>query len=164
MEPLEVVFESERIKFTKLDESLIDEYLKMVNDPEVACRISHNPRTYTYEEEKLWVNTKLKNNATCYSMIEKVTGKYIGCIEMVSVTGTIGEIGICITRNMQDKHFGTEAMKAMVEYGYNVLKLNAIYLNVFNDNLRARKCYKNAGFVDEGPGKELDDIKMIHWR
>ena len=46
----------------------------MVNDPEVANKISHNMRTFTYEEEQKWVRTKLEENAICYSMIEKITG------------------------------------------------------------------------------------------
>lgn len=164
MNEYEVIFESERIKYIKLTEKLIDDYLNMVNDPEVSSKISHHPRTYTSEEEKSWIDVKLKSNAICYSMIEKGTNKYIGNIEIDQIKDGNGEVGISITREMQDKHFGTEAMKAIVEYGYNTLNLNTIYLNALSTNLRAIKCYKNAGFIESGVGKEPDDIHMIHKR
>ena len=76
MKNFELIFESENIQYVKLSEDLINEYLTMVNDPEVANKISHNMRTFTYEEEQKWVRTKLEENAICYSMIEKATGKY----------------------------------------------------------------------------------------
>ena len=75
MKNFELIFESENIQYVKLSEDLINEYLTMVNDPEVANKISHNMRTFTYEEEQKWVRTKLEENAICYSMIEKATGK-----------------------------------------------------------------------------------------
>ena len=63
MKNFELIFESENIQYVKLSEDLINEYLTMVNDPEVANKISHNMRTFTYEEEQKWVRTKLEENA-----------------------------------------------------------------------------------------------------
>ena len=97
MKTFELVFESENIQYVKLSESLINEYLTMVNDPEVANKISHNMRTFTYDEEQNWVKTKLEENAICYSMIEKSTGEYIGNIEIMEINNGVGEIGITIT-------------------------------------------------------------------
>ena len=65
MKNFELIFESENIQYVKLSEDLINEYLTMVNDPEVANKISHNMRTFTYEEEQKWVRTKLEENAIC---------------------------------------------------------------------------------------------------
>ena len=63
MKNFELIFESENIQYVKLSEDLINEYLIMVNDPEVANKISHNMRAFTYEEEQKWVRTKLEENA-----------------------------------------------------------------------------------------------------
>ena len=51
MNKYEKVFESERIYYTKITKELIDDYLNMINDKEVANKISHNPKTFTYEDE-----------------------------------------------------------------------------------------------------------------
>ena len=81
----EIVFESENIYYVKLDERLVNDYLIMVNDPNVANKISHKTRTYTYEQELNWVKSKLEENALCFSMLEKTTGEYIGNIEIMVI-------------------------------------------------------------------------------
>lgn len=111
MEKYKKVFESENIYYIKLNKTLIEEYLKMVNNPEVSNKISHNPKTFTYEEELNWININLENNALIFSMIEKKTDEFIGNIEIMHIDDNkIGEIGICITATKQNQHYGTEAM------------------------------------------------------
>ena len=162
MNKYEKVFESERIYYTKITKELIDDYLNMINDKEVANKISHNPKSFTYEDELKWVETNLKENAIIFSMIEKATDDYIGNIEIMEINNGVGEIGITITAKQQNKHYGTEAMKAIMEYGYNKLNLYGFELNVYSTNPRAIHCYENVGFQKDGVGKTEEDIHMIH--
>ena len=163
MEKYKKVFESENIYYIKLNKTLIEEYLKMVNDPEVSNKISHNPKTFTYEEELNWININLENNALIFSMIEKKTDEFIGNIEIMHIDDNkIGEIGICITATKQNQHYGTEAMQAIMKYGYEEMGLKGIELNVYKTNPRAIHCYEKVGFVQDGTGKTEEDIHMIH--
>ena len=162
MKNFEIVFESENIRYIKLSKELINEYLTMVNDIEVQKHISHNIRTFTYEEEKKWVRTKLEEKALCYSMIEKNTEEFIGNIEIMEINNGIGEIGIAITPRKQNKHYGTESMRAITNYGYSNLNLAGFELNVHSTNPRAIHCYENVGFQKDGVGKTEEDIHMIH--
>ena len=91
MENLKIVFESENLIYVKLSESLIEDYLKMVNDKAVASMISHKEKTYTYEGEKAWVEEKLSNNNACYSMIEKATNEFVGNIELMDIENSTAE-------------------------------------------------------------------------
>ena len=161
MNEYNIVFESDNIIYIKVSERLINDYLNMINDYNVSKMISKNNRICTYEEELNWVNEKLLENAYVFSMIEKSTGEYIGNIEIMNINNNIGEIGIAITSNKQNKHYGTESMKRIIEYGYNELKLDGFELNVYTTNPRAIHCYKKVGFVNTGPGKTKDDIHMI---
>lgn len=43
MNKYEKVFESERIYYIKITKDLIEDYLEMINDIEIANKISHNP-------------------------------------------------------------------------------------------------------------------------
>ena len=163
MEKYKKVFESENIYYIKLNKTLIEEYLKMVNDPEVSNKISHNPQTFTYEEELNWININLENNALIFSMIEKKTDEFIGNIEIMHIDDNkIGEIGICITATKQNQHYGTEAMQAIMKYGYEEIGLKGIELNVYKTNPRAIHCYEKVGFIQDGTGKTEEDIHMIH--
>lgn len=157
---MEKIMESEHIYYVKVTEELVNDYLEMVNDPEVQRFISKNMFNISYENEINWVHKKLLNNDTIFSMIEKETGKFIGNIEIMHIHNNIGELGISITSKMQDKHYGTEAIKRIIDFAYNELKLVGMELNVYDYNERAIHCYENVGFVQDGPGKTDEDIHM----
>ena len=156
----EKIFESERIIFIKITEKLVHEYLEMVNDIEVQKYISHNRKTYELDEELKWIKSKLEENAIIFSMIEKETNEFIGNIEIMEIKNNIGEIGIAITPKKQDKHFGQEAIKRLIEYAFNDLSLDGLELNVYNFNTRGIRCYEEVGFIKDGPGKTDEDIHM----
>lgn len=156
----EIVFESENIYYVKLDEKLVNDYLIMVNDPNVANKISHKIRTFTYEQELNWLKSKLEENALCFSMLEKSTGEYIGNIEIMEIENNIVELGISITASKQDKHYGTESIKALLKYAYEELNLDGMELNVYATNPRAIHCYEKVGFIRDGIGKNEEDIHM----
>ncbi len=158
----DLIFESNNIYFVKLNEELIDEYLKMVNDPEVQKYISHNRKKYVPEEEINWVKSKILDDSIIFSMIEKKTNEFIGNIEIMNIENNIGELGIAITPEKQDKHYGQEAIKTLIDYAINILKLDGLELNVFNFNPRGIHCYEKVGFVNDGKGKTEEDIHMIY--
>jgi RimJ/RimL family protein N-acetyltransferase len=157
----EIIFESERIIFTKLYKELANEYIEMVNDVEVQRFIGHNRDKITLEKEIEWINSKLEEKANVFTMIEKDTNEFIGTIEIMNIKDNIGEMGIAITRNKQNNHFGQEAIRRLIKYAFNDLKLNALELNVYNFNPRGIACYKKCGFEMDRPGKTEEEYHMI---
>lgn len=160
---MEVIFESDKIYFVKVSEIYINDYLNMINDPDVVKFISHNPdRRFTYEQEVEWVNEKLKNNNIVFSMIEKGTNKFIGNIEIMRIENSVGYLGISITKSMQNKHYGNEGIKAFINYILGHYNLENVALEVFSNNQRAIHCYENVGFeIIDGPSDEKE-YKMIY--
>lgn len=156
----EIIFESDRIDFVKLSEKLVDDYLDMVNDIKVQRFISHERKVYSLDGELEWIKSKLEENAIIFSMIEKQTNEFIGNIEIMKINNNIGEVGIAITRKKQDKHFGQEAIKRLIDYSFNELNLNGLELNVYDFNPRGIKCYEKVGFIIDGQGKSKEDIHM----
>ncbi len=156
-----IIFESDRIFFVKISESLIPNYLEMINDMEVQKYLSHNPKEYHYEDEVLWVREKLEEDALIFSMIEKETNDFIGNIEIMKINNNIGTLGISITPKKQNMHFGQEAIKRFIRYAFDNLKLDGLELNVYSYNLRGIHCYEKLGFVKDYNSKSEDDIKMI---
>ena len=53
-----------------------------------------------------------------------------------------------ITTKMQNKGYGKEALMRSVEYGFNELGLNRIFLSVYADNPRAVHVYEKCGFKE----------------
>lgn len=162
MNNYEIIFESENILYIKINESLINDYLIMVNDPEVQKGISRKAKIYTYEQKLEWVKEKLNEDATIFSMIEKENNEYIGNVEIMKIIENVGEIGIAITPLKQNKHYGQEAMKSIINYALNIMNLENIDLNVHKINPRAINCYEKVGFIRDGVGKTEEDIHMIY--
>ena len=143
------VFESINISFAKISEELIDDYLIMINDYEnVDKYLGGEYSTYTKEQEEAWVKCKLEENALIFSMIDKNTNKFIGNIELMNPTSDTAELGIAITANMQNKGYGKEAIKAFLDYSFQTLKLNRVFLRTRLFNLRAIHVYKMCGFKE----------------
>lgn len=153
-----VITESENIDFIKINQNLIDDYLIMVNDENVQKYIYKNKKVFSYDDELNWVNEKLNQNATIFSMIEKSTGNFIGNFEFMDIEEGSSEIGICITPKYQNKHFGKEAMLSMIEYGFQILKLKEINLTVYSTNKRAINLYKKLGFEEYKREKNIIGI------
>ena len=158
---MQPVFESENIFFVRVSESLVPDYLAMVNDVEHVARLiglSRRSEPITAEQERRWVQKKLAEDAAVFSMLEKATGAFIGNIELMDIADRAGELGIAVTAAMQDKGYGTEAVRAMVEYGMDTLGLHRVFLKVFPDNARAIRVYEKCGFREYD--QTADDVFM----
>ena len=153
------VFTSENIRFVRVSEELVSDYLAMVNDWERVGKLIGSRRDPISEEkERRWVQKKLAENAALFSMLEKDTGAFIGNIELMDIADGAGELGIAVTAAMQDRGYGTEAVRAMVDYGMDTLGLRRVFLKVFPDNARAIRVYEKCGFREYD--RTEDDVFM----
>ena len=153
------VFTSENIRFVQVSEELVPDYLAMVNDWERVGKLIGSRRDPIPEEkERRWVQKKLAENAPLFSMLERETSAFIGNIELMDIADGAGELGIAVTAAMQDRGYGTEAVRAMVRYGMDTLGLCRVFLKVFPDNARAIRVYEKCGFREYD--RTADDVFM----
>lgn len=153
------VFESDNIRFIEVTELLIEDYLVMVNDIEHVARfIGRRTAPISEEKERTWVREKLEEKAPIFSMIEKKSSEYIGNVELMDVHDSVGELGIAITAEKQNLGYGTEAVRAITEYGLGRLGLKRIFLKVYPDNAKAIRVYEKCGFREYD--RTDDDIFM----
>lgn len=146
---MDIIFESENINYVRPSMDLVPDYLEMVNDIDnVAKYIGERREPYTEEEERDYIKDKMDKDATMFSMIEKETGTFIGNIEFFNRTEDSAEWGVVITTAMQNKGYGTEALKRSIKYGFNELGLSRIVLVVYTKNPRAIHVYEQCGFKE----------------
>ncbi len=91
---------------------------------------------------------KIEGPDIMFSMIEKETGEFIGNTSFFNIDGDEAEWGIVMTASKQNKGYGTEALKRMIEYGFNEGGFRRIYLGVYVDNPRAIHVYEQCGFKE----------------
>ncbi len=141
------VFESDNIRYVEVSEALLADYLAMVNDVERVGRwIGRRTAAVSEEKEREWVRKKRAEKALVFSMLEKESGEFIGNVELMDVRDGVGELGIALTAGKQDLGYGTEAVRAITEYGLTRLGLRRIFLKVYPDNARAMRVYEKCGF------------------
>ena len=156
----EIVLETKRIYFTNVSYDLIDEYLKLFNNPNIKKFITADPNQYTYENRFLCVKEALETDTLIIlSMFDKQSGCFIGNIDFDNITSDDAEIGIIINEEFQNNHYGQESLKRFIEYGFDDLKLKEIYLRVYSNNDRAIHLYKNLGFI---PYKVEEKVAIIN--
>ena len=84
-----------------------------------------------------------------YSNDEKLIG--ISRLMFIDFESLVAELGIYIgEKKLQNKGYGSIALKKTIEYGFNILKLNKIYLKVLESNQRAINLYSKNNFEIEG--------------
>lgn len=159
MKKHKAIFESENMLFIHMSELLMDDYLKMYNNQEIQKSIFK--KNYSSEQISNWIKKQIiEKSEYIFSIIEKTTDEYIGNIEIIP-KDNICEMLISITPDKQNRHYGTEAINALLKYVFETLKLDRVELYVYANNLRAIHCYEKAGFAKAGPGITEEDIHMI---
>ena len=79
-------------------------------------------------------------------MLFQVIGAILAAAVLAGIVAT--DPSIVITTAMQNKGYGKEALLRSVEYGFNEVGLERIYLIVYADNARAIHVYEECGFTE----------------
>ena len=61
------------------------------------------------------------------------------------------------------KGTAVEMLGLAVKYCFEILKADAVQLNVFDENIRAGKCYEKAGFIERRLDKDAFEYKDEKW-
>jgi RimJ/RimL family protein N-acetyltransferase len=73
------------------------------------------------------------------------------------------EMSIVITdKALQGRGYGTDALNCVVDVGFGELRLERIYLYVFDYNVRARRSYEKAGFQVEATLRRSRFHRGVH--
>lgn len=139
-------------KFTQED---IPFYYAWRNDPEVAqYDQSGFLRPMSFEEVEEW--SQILVNGMTYTVL--ADDKPIGTVAFMNLDqrNRHAELAIVIgDKNYWGQGLGPQLMKQQLEWGFNGLNLNRLYLHVFAFNERTQKLYKKMGFKHEGTKREM---------
>ena len=106
-----------------------------------------------------------------FAICDKKTDTHIGNVGLYTINWIARSVEYRIIigeKKFWGKGYGTESARLVIDYGFNKLNLNKIWLGVNAENKAAVKSYKNAGFAHEGVlreeiyrnGKYYDAIRM----
>jgi RimJ/RimL family protein N-acetyltransferase len=127
------------------------------NDPDVTEFLTMRyPQSHRQEREFL-DRMSAPSYQECEFAIETFDGKYIGGCGLSGGRPENREatLGIAIgDKTYWGGGYGTDAMRVLCRFGFDMMNLHRIQLDVFSENLRAIHVYKKVGFQVEGTRRE----------
>jgi N-acetylglutamate synthase-like GNAT family acetyltransferase len=127
-------------------------------DGELAKLDAATPLEMTYQRylSEYGFELSYPNANRCEFAVDTLDGEHIGNCVYYNVNPSEGqaEMGIMIgNRDYWNQGYGSEIINTFLDYIFNDIKLNRIYLTTLTWNIRAQKCFKKCGF------KKGDDRK-----
>jgi len=168
----------ERIYLSPMDPGDLEIYTKWMNDSEVTRWLGMHSGVFSLPAERAFLEnaTKETNNYQFAIVLrdghnprggDRLIGN-IGLMDLNQINRR-ATLGLFLGEEEdRSKGYGSEAIKLLLDYGFNWLGLRNIDLHVHSGNARAIACYKKAGFLEYGrrhgavfaDGRWYDDVLM----
>lgn len=146
----------ERVYLSPINVEDVGKYTEWVNDLDITINLTLAPNIYSLEKEREAL-ISLSKEGYNFAIVTLDKDELIGNCGLgnVNLIHRTAEAGIFIgNKDYWNKGYGTEAMKLLLDYGFNLLNLNNIMLRVLSFNKRAIKSYKKCGFKEIGRRRE----------
>ena len=160
----------ERIYLSPRNTEEVEKFTEWLNDFETTDYIGRSAIITTLEGERKYFEGSNDKNYSFFIVTldndKPIVNIGLGCYDNINRTATLGIfIG---DKEYRIKGYGTEAVRLILDYGFNYLNLNNIKLDLMSFNERALKCYQKCGFKEYGRrrkckfinGKYYDSIEM----
>ncbi len=126
----------------------VERYTEWVNDLEIGQFVLFSAAVLDLSKERAALQDLMENSVS-FAIVEKDTNKVIGncSLHNVNEVHRHAQLGIFIgEKTFWNQGIGTEATNLLLDFGFNVLNLNNINLEVVDYNKRATRSYEKAGF------------------
>lgn len=142
---------NDKISIRKFKEEDIKNKIKWINDPN-NNQFLHYDLPLEYEKTRLWYE-KIKQKENRFDAVIEYNNIPVGIIGLLNIDMKNQKAEYYITIGEQDykgKGIAYEASRQLLDYGFNILKLNKIFLYTEVDNKIAQKLFDKLKFEKEG--------------
>ena len=158
------VLETERLILRQVMEKDVEQLFEILSDAEVAKFDYFYPVTSKDEVFKFierYEQELEENEEITWGIISRETNKLIGtcCIGDFDEGARRAEIGYDIAQVEWGKGYATEALRAVIDFGFKVMNLNRIEATITPGNNASVRVLRKLNFVQEGIVRERDLIK-----
>ena len=171
--PERPLIRGERIWLRPVEERDLPAYVANINDTEVG-----GPAGYRWpqsvEQARKWLARMMerteRDDGFYFAVCEIGDDRFIGTTWFKEINWLDGatEFAIFMDRAHIGSGWGTDVARTMVDFGFETLRLERIWLFASADNSRALRSYEKVGFVREGvvrkavqrDGELIDGVTM----
>ena len=155
----------ERVALAPHDRTLVPTYCRWVNDLDVTRFLRSQPMTL--EQEYRWFDSAIHDpSKKLFTIFELPTEEPIGTIDLheIDTINRTASLGIMIGEaSARGRGLGTEAVRLICDYGFNVLNLHSIHLLTAGWNIAGQRAYVKAGFKEVGRMREFRYFAGRYW-
>jgi RimJ/RimL family protein N-acetyltransferase len=137
----------------------LENYTRWLNDARVARYLSMDT-PFSATQEEAWFDRMTASQGRDnyhFAICLRESGEAIGTIGLHGVDTKHGTavMGIAIgDPDYWSRGYGSDALRALLDFGFGTLRLDRVELEVYAFNERARRSYERCGFVLEGTARE----------
>ncbi len=146
----------ERLFLSPVSGEEAEKYTRWMNDLEITVNLTTAPRIISLEKEKQMLELFQKEGYN-FAIVQKENDELTGNCGLMNVdlVQRTAELGIFIgEKKHRGKGYGSEAVRLLLDYAFNLLNLHSVYLRVRSFNTAALHCYQRVGFKEIGRRRE----------
>jgi RimJ/RimL family protein N-acetyltransferase len=153
----QVTLETAQLRLEPLGPEHFESAWAALQDEE-GKRMTGTHETFTEDQIRSWLASRADaHDRADWAIIRKSDGEHVGEVVLNDLDPHNESMGFRISLSgaaVFGKGYGSEATKAVVDYGLHVVGLHRIHLEVVDFNIRAQRAYAKAGFQQEGMLRE----------
>lgn len=160
------------MKLRKLQYKDVDYMLEWMHDSKVNYGFRFDAEAMKREDvidfiEKSW--KEYENGSSYHFAIVLEDDEYLGTISLKNVDREAGtaEYAISLRSRAHGKGIASAATKEILDFAFDEIQLNRVYLNVLSDNTSAIRLYERNGFQYEGEFRQhimiRENRKSLKW-
>lgn len=149
------VLKGDKITLRQLRRSDAMVLQRNANNREIIRNVTHLPYPYTINHAKSWVEKSLrlarKRKEFHFGIINADSGQLIGMIglRMVDFKNKNAEVGFWLGKKYWNKGYTTEAVRLIMQYAFNDLRLQRLYAIVLSLNIGSVRVLEKNGLIRE---------------
>jgi ribosomal-protein-alanine N-acetyltransferase len=151
--------ETTRLVLRGITQEDAPEIFKNFSDPEITKWFFEEPLTELIQVQEIiakFNQSFTEMNGLTWAIILRENGEFIGTCGYDNLeTSHHGEIGFDLSKDYWGKGLMTEALSAILDYGFAQLDFSRVEADIFSNNLRAKRVLEKLGFHLVGVSKDL---------
>ncbi|MFI0430921.1 GNAT family N-acetyltransferase [Mariniflexile sp. HMF6888] len=148
-----------RLILAKVSFNDIPKIVEYASNKKIADTTLNIPHPYEEKDAVFWINAANQGfedkSQFTFGIKIKISGEFIGGIGLkINKKFNRAELGYWIGQPFWNMGYATEAMEAILKFGFLELNLNKIYATHLEENIASGKVMLKNGMIKEGELKE----------
>lgn len=127
---------------------------ELINDPDTEKMLGGSSFPVSLESQEKWILAQDGRTDVLRCIIAEKENEDVGLgtviLSDIDYRNGTAQAHIKMDKNARKQGYGTDALKTILEYAFNEMRLNCVYANVLAYNEPSQKLFEKLGFQRDG--------------